>query len=312
MNDSEWRPCSDNALSRGDPLAGTGSRGLHWLLVELSGPWGFSAFLDSPATIDPEIGRALVRRAESAGMRIVGIRRPGRRQAEPRWRWAIADSRPGHESLYRGEVSDPTELLDVPLDGSAGTLSHEPIVAVCAHGKHDRCCAVRGRSAAADIARRYPELTWECSHLGGDRFAATMILLPHGLYYGRVDAADDPTDLVHRYLRGSLDDRYLRGRSSLPEVVQAAQHHARAVTGEDRIDALAPVSVTASDDEYVVVLRHGEGRVAVRLAETLSEPILSTCSARVPGRVRQFRLVALAEDGTEGMGTGADGTGENG
>ena len=80
--------------------------------------------------------------------------------------------------------------MDVALDGSDGTLSDRPLVAVCAHGRHDQCCAVRGRSACGAIADEYPEYTWECSHLGGDRFAATMLILPEGLCYGRVDSAD--------------------------------------------------------------------------------------------------------------------------
>ena len=77
-------------------------------------------------------------------------------------------------------MSDPREYLDLALDGSDGELSTDPLVAVCAHGKHDQCCAVRGRSATAAIAAQYPELTWECSHLGGDRFAAAMLVLPEG------------------------------------------------------------------------------------------------------------------------------------
>ena len=42
------------------------------------------------------------------------------------------------------------------------------------------------------LAAAYPEETWECSHLGGDRFAGTMNLLPHGLSYGRVPAGRAP------------------------------------------------------------------------------------------------------------------------
>ena len=81
-----------------------------------------------------------------------------------------------------------------------------PLVAVCAHGKHDQCCAVRGRAATAAIAARYPEFTWECSHLGGDRFAATMLVLPEGLCYGRVDSTE-AAELVRLYLDGRLDKR---------------------------------------------------------------------------------------------------------
>ena len=46
---------------------------------------------------------------------------------------------------------------------------------------------------AARLATRYPEETWECSHLGGDRFAGTMVLLPHGVSYGWVDDGDAVT-----------------------------------------------------------------------------------------------------------------------
>ena len=47
-------PCSDQSLARGDPMYGTASAGSNWLLLELSGAWGPSAFLQSPAIIDPE------------------------------------------------------------------------------------------------------------------------------------------------------------------------------------------------------------------------------------------------------------------
>jgi hypothetical protein len=221
-------PCSDQSLARDDQMYGTASAGAKWLMLELAGPWGNSAFLQSPTVIDPQLGRAIARRAEAAGLRIAAIRRPGRRSPEPRWRWFVAHSQVSEETLLHGEVGDPREYLDVSLDGSDGEVASLPLVAVCAHGKHDQCCAVRGRGAVAAIAAHYPELTWECSHLGGDRFAATMLILPEGLCYGRVDAADPP-DLVRLYLDRRLDNAFLRGRTSLPHVAQAAQYFAREV-----------------------------------------------------------------------------------
>ena len=294
-NPPDWEPCSDSALRRGDPLAGSSARGLRWLMVEVPGPWGRSALLESPAVLSPEVGRAIARRAEAADFRVTAIRRPGRRSSPPRWRWAIADARPGQEQLRWGEASDPREYLEIPLDAEAGTPSADPLVAVCTHGKHDQCCAVRGRQAAQRIAQRYPEWTWECSHLGGDRFAATMIILPHGLYYGRVDSAADPADIVTRYTQGRVDEHHLRGRSSYPAQVQAAQHHARALASDDRIDAFAPLSVTDADagGHVVVTLQGPRGPIAVRLQESLSEPIFTMCQARRPGPVRQWDLVEI-------------------
>jgi hypothetical protein len=292
MTIAKKQPCSDQSLARSDPMYGTASAGSSWMLLELSGAWGPSAFLQSPSCIDPELGRAIVRRVEMARMRIAAIRRPGRRPDTPRWRWFVAHAEIGGESLHSGEVSDPREFLDLALDGSDGQTSTDPLVAVCAHGKHDQCCAVRGRSACQTIAAKYPEITWECSHLGGDRFAATMLVLPEGLCYGRVDSAES-AELIRLYLDGRLDNRFLRGRTSLPHAVQAAQYFARDTYGDDRIDALNPLEVDRGEHRIRVALSGEPGTIAVTLREEMSEPLLSQCSAQVPGQVRIFRLESI-------------------
>jgi len=261
-------------------------------LLELAGGWGHSAFRQSPAIIDPELGRAIVRRVEMAKMRIAAIRKHGRRSATPRWRWFVAHAGIGNEALYCGEVSDPREYLDIALDGTDGTLSTDPLVAVCAHGRHDQCCAVRGRSACKAIAAKYPHFTWECSHLGGDRFAATMLVLPEGLCYGRVDSTES-AELVSLYLQGRLDNRFLRGRSSLPHAVQAAQYFAREANGDDRIASLPPLDVDQKDGRIRVLLSGQSGPIEVCLNEEMSEPLLSQCHAQVTGRVRIFTLASI-------------------
>ena len=292
MIPAKRQPCSDQSLARNDPMYGTASAGSSWMLLELCGAWGHSAFLQSPASIDPQLGRAIVRRVEAAGMRIAAIRRHGRRPTTPRWRWFVAQSGVGSEALSSGEVDDPRDYLHLALDGTDGTLSTDPLVAVCAHGKHDQCCAVRGRGATAAIAAEYPEITWECSHLGGDRFAATMLVLPEGLCYGRVDSTES-ADLIRLYLDGRLDNRFLRGRTSLPHAVQAAQYFAREAYGDDRIASLSPLDVERSEGKLRVVLSGDSGPIEVSLNEEMSEPLLSQCHASVPGPVRIFTLVSI-------------------
>ncbi|MFS0896729.1 sucrase ferredoxin [Mycolicibacterium litorale] len=293
MSGTRRIPCSDQSVRRGDPMYGTASAGSSWLLLELPGGWGPSAFLQSPAVIDPDLGRAIVRRVEAAGMRIAAIRRHGRRSATARWRWFVARAGLGDEALYAGEVDGPHGYLDLALDGSDGSPCTDPVVAVCAHGRHDQCCAVRGRGAIAAITAAYPEVAWECSHLGGDRFAATMLILPEGLCYGRVDSTD-AAELVRLYLDGRLDNRYLRGRTSLPHAVQAAQYFAREKYGDDRIASLVPLTVERGDNSHRVVLDSEAGPLEVTLEEGWSEPLLSQCHAKVPGRVRIFSLVSMS------------------
>lgn len=308
-----WEPCSDRSAERADPLAGTAGLGERWLLVEIDGSWGRHAFLES--RLDPAIGRALVRRAEAAGVRPVAIRRPGRRADERRatigWRWAIADVRPGREDVRWGFAAEAEDLLAVPLDAAGvdaagpGTdavvrseASVDPVFLVCAHARHDQCCAVKGRPVVSALAAAYPDETWECSHLGGDRFAATMLVLPHGLAYGRV-TPDVAGDIVDAATRGVVVPAFYRGRTLYTMPVQAAQAFARAEFGDDRIDAWPPRGESREETPEGPVVRvrlgasGGEGEVVVTLQETLSAPLLSTCTATIAAPVRHFALAAV-------------------
>lgn len=293
MTEAKRPRCSDQSLLRDDPMYGTASAGHSWAMLELSGAWGHSAFLGSPSIVDPQLGRSIARHFETAGMRIAAIRRPGKRDTTPRWRWFIAHSDEGREALWTGEVGGPEEYLELAPDGSDGRPCPDPLVAICAHGRHDQCCAVRGRGACAAIAAEYPDITWECSHLGGDRFAATMLVLPEGLCYGRVDSADS-ADLIRLYFDGRLHNGFLRGRTSLPHAVQAAQYFAREATGEDRIHALSPLDVVHDDGRITVRLRGRSGPVDVVLTEKMSDPLLSMCSAKVEGSVRTFVFESMS------------------
>lgn len=287
-----WLPCSDRALDRGDPLPGTAGLGERWLLVEIESGWGRHAFFDS--ALDPALGARIVARAEEAGIRPLAIRRTRLRAPERRdqssWRWALVDARPGREWIRWGCVSDPAELVEIPLDGSAGEPSDVPIYAVCTHARHDQCCAVRGRPVVETLAARHPELTWECSHLGGDRFAATMIAFPHGLLYGRVDA-DRAETIVAAHADGRVVADLLRGRTSLSTVAQAAEAFARASTGDEAIDAFRVRSERPHPHGWTVELEHRGARLTVEVGERLSEPLLSTCAATIAHPVREFVCV---------------------
>lgn len=290
----DWVPCSTGSLSRDDPLIGTAGRGERWFLIEIDGSWGSHAILES--RLDSEVAGALVARIERAGIRPLAIRRTGRRADQRRARstysWALVDARPGRESVRWGSVADPAELLDVALDGSAGTASDEPIICVCTHARHDQCCAVRGRPAVTAFARAYPDLTWECSHLGGDRFAATMIIFPEALMFGRVDDTD-PLALYDRYRQGRIDQRHYRGRAALTNVVQAAQAFAVQRSGDDRIGAYPPIAERPCDDGWIVELDHDHQPLVVEVGARPSEPLLSTCRATHPVAVREFRLISI-------------------
>jgi hypothetical protein len=274
-----------------------------WLLVEQPGAWGRDALRQS--TLDHRVAAALAARAAAAGVRVVLVRRVGRPAPAHARRWAHVDSRPGREGAWWGRYADQRELLDLPLgDPPAGPPSPDPVYLVCTHGSHDACCAIRGRPVAAALAAERPDATWECSHIGGDRFAANVIALPHGLYYGHVPPAA-AAELARAYEQQRVLPHLLRGRSSFPPPVQAAQHHARRALGEDRLDALTPLRVDRlADQRWRVTLDAAGGPVAVTVAVHRATPARLTCSAAEPQAVSVFSLVELEVPGAA-AGSGA-------
>jgi hypothetical protein len=82
-----------------------------------------------------------------------------------------------------------TRELDRVAEGQApqfGLPVPDPLLLVCAHGRRDVCCARLGGPLARRLARTWPAGVWETTHVGGHRFAANLVILPHGLYYGPV------------------------------------------------------------------------------------------------------------------------------
>jgi hypothetical protein len=262
-----------------------------WFLVEQPGPWGHDALFESD--LDSAVAVALLERAGGAGTRVLLIRRPGRRPAGGVRRWAVVDSRAGHERIGWGQWRRDADLLDVPLDEPAGEPSG-PAYLVCTHGRHDACCAIRGRPVAETLALLRPDATWECSHVGGDHFAANLVVLPHGLYYGHITPATAGR-LVAAYERGEVEPTWLRGRSAFAAPAQAAQHHARLALDETGVDELRPVGMTRLDGTSwrVRLAAPGGGFLLVTVRAGTGPPVRLTCSSRRAEQGRTWSLVGL-------------------
>lgn len=297
--------CADAAGERGDPRAGTAVPVTRWFLLEQPGPWGRDALLQS--RLDAGVAGQVSRRAAAAGARVLLVRRHGRagHTTHHRRHWALVDSRPGSEAVRWGRFEADEELLDVALDGPVVPEAHggpgdpdRPAYLACAHGRHDTCCAVRGREVAAALDALAPGRVWECSHVGGCRFAANVVVLPHGLYYGGVTPAS-AAGLVEATEAGLVVPGLLRGRSSLPAAVQAAQHHARqALAGQALgVDALLPLASRRLDDGSVAVELGGTGPgLVVTVRQVASGPAtLLTCAASRAATPLAWELVELSE-----------------
>jgi hypothetical protein len=214
--------CADATLLRGEPIAASALHCRRFLLLEVPGPWGRSGLDESH--LEPGVARALGAAADANDVRVVLIRRPGRQPgpgaAPGNLAWAIADTSPGTERIAWGTWQRPADLL----------------------GKRDLCCAVRGRPVAAAIAYATGWDTWESSHLGGHRFAATALLLPSGEMFGQLDP-ESAVEVLRQFDAGRIVPSHYRGQCAQPVAVQAALHAVAVRLGDFRRGAIEIASL---------------------------------------------------------------------
>jgi Sucrase/ferredoxin-like len=226
--------CTVLARACEEPLAGTAPVARRWICVEQRGAW------PSDLTRHPE--PALAALAAAPGWRLLLIRRPGRRaDADAPTRVFLADTAPEATRLTTLTVDGPGDLAELDLPGPdeplPGTAMIDPLLLVCTHGRRDRCCALEGRALALDVAGAGEPHVWECSHLGGHRFAPTALVLPTGYVYGRLEAA---TAIAARKAAwpGEVEIADCRGRSTWSPAGQVAELAVRSATGMRDADAL--------------------------------------------------------------------------
>ena len=282
--DARWQRCSLLALARDEPLAGTAPVARRWVCVEQRGAW--------PSDLATHPEPALAALATTPGWRLLLIRRPGRRgERGTSLRVYLADTSPGASSVTTFTVEGPDELAGFELPGPdepfPGAPVHDPLLLVCTHGRRDRCCAVDGRALALSVVDAGEQHVWECSHLGGHRFAPTALVLPTGYAYGRLDPA---TAIAARKAAfpGEVDTTLCRGRSTWSAAGQVAELAVRGATGLRDADAL---QVADAPGGAVVSARDGR-RWAVDVAPLLGAPRPLSCGTD-PSPWQSLRATAI-------------------
>lgn len=284
--------CSFACDDAGLPAWGTAPRADFWVAVEQNGPWGAKAFTQS--RLDPAVGAAIETATLGAGGRALLIRRPASHADHadhPRRRVLVAGGLAGTPWLLSGSVAEPDEVLGLPFEllaeGAPDAIAARVgwlerldggVLLLCANGKRDLCCALRGRPIALELERTAPGRVWECTHTGGHRFAPTGIVLPSGQSLARLTRevalaalrAAEAGELASETF-GAWHDR---GRGHLEPSWAVAEAYVRELTGERSPDALtvAPATLDGrdqaaltgrdreSDPGQLIEITHHDGR----------------------------------------------------
>jgi Sucrase/ferredoxin-like len=294
--------CAAESLGHGEALIATASRVQRWMIVEQPGAWGVEALAESK--LDPDTATVLAEAGRAHGARVLlARRRVNQRRLGPVRTVFLAHSGPERWWIEQVDLdpADPKALLRLDLGALAfpeppgvGVSGPPSLHLVCTNGRHDPCCADLGRPVVRALADAGAPDVWECSHVGGDRFAANIVCLPEGIYYGRVEPERAAT-LVADHRDGMLDLDHYRGRSCYGSLVQAAEAFGRAHVAERRIDGMSVLTTDQRPDRSVTVRlqQRGGATLEVVVARDRSEaPVQMTCHGG-PGVPWRYRLVEI-------------------
>jgi hypothetical protein len=298
MDRSSQEFCSLLSAAAGEPIIGSAGKTDFYLLLEYSGAWEDKAFEKSklPEAVKQQLGE-FVKTTPAA--KVLLIKR-SLHSRQGKIHLFVVLTEPHKPRLYRFELDTYEELLDLPLAdmcrGDERYTSHMhtgPLYLVCANGRRDLCCARFGLPVYEALKEAVGEDAWECSHIGGHRFAPNVLILPHGVLYGRVQP-QQVTELVGQAQAGRMRLENLRGRSAYVPAVQAAEYYLRLKTGERGLDAYHLADATEIEPGrwsvgFIAVNTAGEHQVEI-LVESDARRVFESCTLDKTTRIITYKL----------------------
>lgn len=189
-----------------------------------------------------------------------------------------------------------TISLEADIESPQTVWETDPFFTICTNGKKDKCCAKFGypvfkffESFNADVN------VWECTHVGGDRFAANVVCMPFGIYYGHVMVEDVGHIMVRSLLRKIY--RYnFRGLSRRSFFEQAIECHLREHLHNYDIDfEMHTHLVKHEGDVYTVKIetQNGGHFIMVLQKVIIPYPHHLTCTSSRLENISKFELQSL-------------------
>lgn len=229
MTDEETLTCSQMSSRSGEHLYGTALEVKNWFLLEYSGVWKRDALAQSalPEEVKEHLG-GLLSSFEESRVQLIGGSGPSKGNLA----FYYAHSSEFSPKLYKFEIEKYEDLLSIDLPelvetGEVEKFScPERLALVCTHGAHDGCCAVVGSGVYKELLKKEGISAWRTSHVGGHRFAANLVMLPEGIYYGRVNGGN-LDDVISSHLRGEIFLDCYRGRSCFSQTSQVSDYFLR-------------------------------------------------------------------------------------
>ncbi|SMQ85405.1 hypothetical protein SAMN06295905_2682 [Devosia lucknowensis] len=212
--------CTDLCRERGEPLAGTGDAPERALMLAWPrGKWRRPRW--ESADMSPALSEAIHDAAQS-GLHVALIDK-----VEAEGSLATLHALPEGVVANFDDEAELVAAIRAYADGELFAGRHDPrqVILCCTDSRRDACCARHGFStykalvAAADPGQFH---IVQCTHIGGCRFAASIVVMPQRQRYGRM-TADHAGAFLVALGKGRLYLPTYKGRTDMPEPVQVAE-----------------------------------------------------------------------------------------
>lgn len=288
--------CCELSTEMNEPMAGTAVTVGVWFMLEYNRLWG--ADVTTENELPPAVKTWLGAQLEPVNGRLQFIRQF--RPPQESLTFFVSVNRESAPRLYEfqlGAYEDLTEL-DIPALVAGSSRYEAHLVTghryfVCTNGRRDRSCAVYGAALYRDFAARAGRPVWMTTHLGGHRFAATLLSLPDGACYGRV-RPEEISSLLAASQPGELWLEKLRGRTCYQPAVQVADAWLRQETGQTRLDAFMHRQTVADDGRWQITFQAKSSSIyVVTLAAAAPLPVYANSGRQQTKPVPQYALVGI-------------------
>ena len=302
---TELHFCSDNSLSKNEPLPGSAPKTDLWIALEYPHPPGDNALRESnlPDEIKAHLAN-LQKTIENSRLLLIRNRYTHDKANHSLF---VAYSNRSNPCLYEIQLEDYSQVVSINADAirkESFTLQYrllnEPLFLICTNGRRDPCCVRWGLPLFHALENMPGVSAWQTSHVGGHRFAGNMICLPHGIYYGRV-SPDNATTIVKHYQAGLVELDHYRGRASYSSIAQAGEYFLRQQTSDLQVASVQfKTAIEINPDQWEVTFISNLAKKTYRLhiaAELSDQMIYESCSTPDELKsIKQFRLIHFAED----------------
>ena len=179
-------------------------------------------------------------------------------------------------------------------DDENASWQNHPFFLVCTNGKKDKCCSLKGLPVFKALKKVDTFNAFQCSHVGGDRFAANVLLMPAGIYYGRIKMEDVPA-LISATKQNQILLKNLRGRSKYNFLHQAADYFLRKHFNDFSIEAETEwLAFHQHADHYEATAKFKGQKLRLKFQRiAANDQYKLTCSSSIAEPHYQYQLLQL-------------------